>query len=167
MGRVFRGRYRIPACAAVLSFLTSPVASGQAVPSFMKFQETERLADGLYAFRQGAYRSLFLVSDEGVIITDPVSTVFAKAFREEIAKVTNRPVRYVVYSHSHWDRIGGGRIFKDEGARFVAQERCAENLKETPNLNVVPPDITYAKTHKVKLGDKALDLDAHDQKADV
>ena len=71
MGRVFRGRYRIPACAAVLSFLTSPVASGQAVPSFMKFQETERLADGLYAFRQGAYRSLFLVSDEGVIITDP------------------------------------------------------------------------------------------------
>jgi hypothetical protein len=156
MRGTFRGGYL--ACAVALALCAASAAFAQAVPGFMKFQETERLADGLYAFRQGAYRSLFLVSDEGVIITDPVSTVFARAFREEITKVTSRPVRYVVYSHSHWDRIGGGRIFKDEGAKFVAQERCAENLKETPNPDVIPPDITYTKTHKVRLGDKALDL---------
>lgn len=158
MGGIFRCRYRALILAGVLSVGTVPGALAQAVPGFMKFQATEQLADGLYAFRQGAYRSLFLVSDEGVIVTDPVSPKFARAFRDEIAKVTDRPVRYVVYSHSHWDRIGGGRIFKDEGARFVAQERCAENLRETPNPMVIPPDITYAKTYQVKVGDKALDL---------
>ncbi len=146
------------ALAAAASLCASFAAHGQAVPPFMKFQETERLADGLYAFRQGAYRSLFLVSDEGVILTDPVSPKFAASFREEIAKVTDKPVRYVVYSHSHWDRIGGGKIFRDEGARFVAQERCAANLKETPNPGVIAPDITYSKTYRVKLGDKSLDL---------
>jgi len=128
------------------------------VPPFMKFQETERLAEGTYAFRQGAYRSFFLVSDKGVIVTDPVSPKYAGSMREEIAKVTDKPVRYVVYSHSHWDRISGGKIFKDEGAKFVAQERCAQNLKETPNPLVIPPDITYKTDYQVKLGDKSLEL---------
>lgn len=158
MSGIFRRRQAALSTACLLSLCAAPAALAQAVPGFMKFQETERLAGGTYAFRQGAYRSLFVVGENGVAITDPVSTVYAKAFREEIAKVTDRPVRYVVYSHSHWDRIGGGQIFKDEGAKFVAQERCAENLQETPNAYVIPPDITYAKTYRVKVGGKSLDL---------
>ena len=158
MRAIFRCLYRALWLAGAWLSCTIPAAHAQSVPGFMKFQETERLADGLYAFRQGAYRSIFLVSDEGVIITDPVSPVFARAYRAEIAKVTDRPVRYVVYSHSHWDRIAGGQIFKDEGARFVAQRRCAENLKETPNPHVIPPDTTYDKTYEVRLGNKALNL---------
>lgn len=127
-------------------------------PSFMSAQETEQLAAGTYAFRQGAYRSLFLIGENGVIVTDPVSPQYAAAMRAAIAKLTDAPVRFVVYSHSHWDRISGGRIFADEGASFIAQERCTQNLRETPNPLVIPPDITYRTEYQVRVGDKALDL---------
>ncbi len=140
-----------------LVFVTTP-ALAQFSASFMKPEETEKIADGLYAFRQGAYRSIFLVTDDGVIVTDPVNVKFAAAYRKEIAKITDKPVKYVVYSQSIWDRIKGGQIFKDEGAQFIAQEGCLENLKETPHPDVVMPDITFSDTYKVELGGKSLDL---------
>ena len=37
------------------------------------------------------------------------------------------PVRYVIYSHSHWDHIEGGAVFADT-ARFVAHEGVARNM---------------------------------------
>lgn len=149
---------RVGLVAALILLCISSPASAQFSASFMKPEETEKLADGLYAFRQGAYRSIFLVTDEGVIVTDPVNTKFAEAYRREIAKITDKPVKYVVYSQSIWDRIKGGQIFKDEGAEFIAQEGCLENLKETPHPDVIMPDITFSDTYKVELGGKSLDL---------
>ncbi|MCC7489206.1 MAG: hypothetical protein IT485_06105 [Gammaproteobacteria bacterium] len=120
--------------------------------------QTEQLAADTFAFRQGAQRSLFLVGSEGVIVTDPVSPDHAAAMRRAIAEVTDQPVRYVVYSNSHWNRIAGGRIFRDEGAKFVTQQGCAENLRETPNPLVITPDITYRDSYRVEVGDRALEL---------
>ena len=77
---------------------------------------------------------------------------------EEIRKRTDQPVRYVTYSHSHWDHASGGQIFKDQGAQFVAQEICAENLRESPNPAVVMPDITYADEYRIELGGKSVEM---------
>lgn len=137
--------------------IATGTASAQ-MPSFVTWQETENLGDGLYAFRQNAYRSIFLVTDEGVIVTDPVSAAYARDYRDAIAAVTDQPVRYVVYSQSQWDRTRGGKIFKDEGAEFIAHERCLENLRNVPNPEVVMPEITYSDTYKVELGGRALEL---------
>jgi len=120
--------------------------------------ETEKLADGLYTFRYGGYRNIFIVTDAGVIATDPLNAKAAAALREEIAKVTDQPVKYVAYSHSHWDHAAGAKIFKDAGAQIVAQERCLENMQETPNPKVVEPDITFPDEYEIKLGDHSLAL---------
>ena len=141
----------------LLSLLVSGAASAQ-LPAFMATEETEDLGDGLYAFRQNAYRSIFLVTDEGVIATDPVSVIFARSYRDAIAAVTDQPVRYVVYSQSQWDRTRGGQIFKDEGAVFITHERCLENLRNVPNADVIMPEITYSDTYTVELGGRALEL---------
>jgi hypothetical protein len=37
-----------------------------------------------------------------------------------IEAVTKAPIKYVIYSHSHFDHIAGGKPFKDLGATFVA-----------------------------------------------
>jgi hypothetical protein len=120
--------------------------------------EVEPIADGLYTFRWGAARSLFMVTDEGVIVTDPLNRKSAKALRESIAKITDQPVKYVVYSHSHLDRAAGAGIFKDEGARIVAQERCLENMKVTPYPEVISPDITFSDRYSIELGGRSLEL---------
>lgn len=119
-----------------------------------------RIAAGLYSFRYGpqATRSIFMVTPAGVIVTDPISPTAAAILRDEIRKITPLPVKYVVYSHSHWDHISGGKIFKDEGAIFIAQSNCRAELKRRPHVDVVPPDRTFRDRYVVSLGGHTLEL---------
>jgi hypothetical protein len=120
--------------------------------------DVERLADGTFLYRSGDQRSLFLVTDDGVIVTDPIDTAVAKSYRAAISAITDQPVKFVVYSHYHWDRVAGAQIFKDEGAQIIAQEKCAQRFLENPNPEVVSPDITFEDIYEVTLGGKSLDL---------
>lgn len=124
----------------------------------MKKWEVETITDDVYGFRFTFYRNIFIVTDDGVIVVDPLNPEAATIMREEIRKITDKPVKYVVYSHSHWDHISGGRVFKDEGAQFVAHEACAANFVENPNSDVVMPDITYKDEYKISLGGKSLEM---------
>jgi glyoxylase-like metal-dependent hydrolase (beta-lactamase superfamily II) len=121
--------------------------------------ETTKIADGLYTFTHDGARNIFLVTAEGVIATDPISPKSAGLLREEIRKVTDKPVKYVVYSHQHWDHVRGGRIFKDEGAVFVSHANCIKHFHRHPNPDVVMPDMTYEGTrHDLTLGGRTLEL---------
>jgi len=118
----------------------------------------EALGDGAYLYRHGQYRSLFIVSDEGVIVTDPINEDVAVAYRAAIATITDRPVRFVVYSHDHWDRVSGARVFVKEGAKIIAQEQCAQRFAENPNPSVIPPDLTFSDRYTVELGNRSMQL---------
>lgn len=118
----------------------------------------ENLGDGAYLYRHGQHRSLFVVSDAGVIVTDPINTRVAVAYRAAIAGITDQPVRYVVYSHYHWDRVAGAAVFTKEGAQVVAQERCAERFARNPNPAVIAPDLTFTDRYSVELGNRSLEL---------
>lgn len=125
---------------------------------FMSSYETEAIGDGLYTFRYGPYRNIFLVGDEGVIVTDPLKVAAAEALLGEIRKLTDKPIRFVAYSHSHWDHVVGGGIFRQEGATFVAQEKCLDNIRETPRDDLVPPDIVFADELSLSVGNRSLDM---------
>jgi len=148
------------AVTLALGLGSSPPTWAQFVPPILDIPDyaTEQLADGLYSFRWGSYRNIFVITDEGVIVTDPMSVDAAAVYRAEIAKLTDQPVKYLVYSHSHWDHVTGGQIFKDEGAQVIAQERCAKNIAARNNGNIVPPDVTFSDTYRVELGGRGLDL---------
>ena len=81
----------------------------------------------------------------GVIATDPISygrPQAAKTYLEEIGKITKAPVKYLIYSHHHYDHIAGGKPFKDAGAKVVAHKRAKERLTVLKGLDVVIPDET-------------------------
>ena len=118
----------------------------------------ESLGDGAWLFRHGEQRSLFLVSSAGVIVTDPLNAEAARTYREAIRSLTDQPVRYVVYSHYHWDRVSGAEVFRREGAEIVAQQRCAERFAMNPNSAVVPPDRTFERQLTLRVGGRSLDL---------
>ena len=87
--------------------------------------------DGVYTFRNQNSQAMFIVTPDGVIVTDPVSygrPTGGEQYLAEIRKVTNQPIRYVIYSHHHFDHIAGGRVFKEAGARFVAHETARARL---------------------------------------
>lgn len=126
--------------------------------SFLQPYETEAIGNGLYAFRIGIRRSLFVVCDEGVIVTDPLNVDAARLCTREIANVTDQPVRHVAYTSSFLNHVKGGNVFKNEGARFIGQEKYLANMRETPHADVILPDITFTDNYKLELGGKALEL---------
>ena len=118
----------------------------------------KNIADGVYVFRWWVYRNIFIVTDEGVIVTDPMNPKASKLLRSEIRKITDKPVKYVVYSHNHHDHISGGNIFKEEGAKFVAHKNVLKQLGDHPNPVTPLPDIIFDDSYELKLGGRTLGL---------
>src|SRR6266567_3549886 len=116
--------------------------------------------DGVYIFRYQGHQAMFVVTPEGVIATDPIGErrPAAAAYIAEIRKVTQAPIKYVVYSHSHYDHIAGGKPFKDAGATFVAHENAKTHLMALKNPDIVIPDETVATTRTITLGGTSVEL---------
>ncbi|MEO6340586.1 MAG: MBL fold metallo-hydrolase, partial [Caulobacteraceae bacterium] len=76
----------------------------------------------------GNVSDVFLVTPAGIVLVDPMNVEFATWLKGELARRhPGVPVRYVIYSHSHWDHIEGGALFADT-AVFVGQERMLKNM---------------------------------------
>lgn len=119
---------------------------------------TEKIADGVYIFRWRSYQSLFIATSSGVLVTDPINERAAKDYMTEIRKVTDAPIRYLVYSHHHYDHVMGGRVFKEAGATVIAHRNAKEPLARLKNPLVVPPDQFVDVRHEIQLGGKRIHL---------
>ena len=118
-------------------------------------------ADNVYVFRAGNHQAMFVVTKAGVIATDPIGygrPEMVKTYIEEIKKVSDQPIKYLVYSHHHNDHISGGRPFKDAGATIVAHRRTKERILAQQDPLMVPPDETFEKQRTLRLGGTALEL---------
>ncbi len=118
--------------------------------------EVTRIKDGIYSFRYHHHRNLFIVTNDGVVVTDPISETAAAEMMAAIRKVTNKPISYVLYSHSHWDHIAGGRIFKDAGAKFIGHE-----LISPTGSSIIKPDITFKSRYVLKFGGYEIEMQYH------
>src|SRR6516165_9798702 len=127
-------------------------AVGYAVKSF---------GGGVYVISDNGWQSAFLVTGEGVIVFDAPAS-FGKHIPEAIAKVTDRPVKILVYSHSHKDHIGGSVAFKDiPGLQIVALEGVSEFLKEMKDPDRLVPNSTFQSTQTIRLGGRTVELSGH------
>jgi glyoxylase-like metal-dependent hydrolase (beta-lactamase superfamily II) len=81
----------------------------------------------LFRARNGNWYTVFLVTPSGIILGDPINPAFAMWLKGELATRFKQPVRYVVYSHSHFDHAGGGAAF-DDTAIFVAHQNMLRNM---------------------------------------
>lgn len=148
------------AASAVLALSAcAGIALAQGAPAAPAF-ETRKVADDVYAFRYGGYQSIFVVGKDGVIVTDPSARNkpdAVPAYLAEIRKVTPLPVKYVIYTHSGYDHIAGGKPFKDQGATFIAHANAKVQIERMNNApDVVRPDRTVGDgtTHLTLSGEK-------------
>src|ERR1044072_8997180 len=72
----------------------------------------------LYRAQNNNHYTVFLVTPEGVIMSDPINRDFGRWLKGEIATRFKVPVRYVLYTHRDWDHASGGVVFADT-AEFV------------------------------------------------
>jgi glyoxylase-like metal-dependent hydrolase (beta-lactamase superfamily II) len=117
--------------------------------------------DNVYVFRYGNHQAMFVVTTAGVIATDPISygrPQAAVTYIDEIKKVSTQPIKYLIYSHHHFDHIAGGKPFKDAGATVIAHRRAAERLAVLKDPHTVLPDETMGDQKTIKLGDTTIEL---------
>lgn len=85
------------------------------------------LTGDLYRARNGNWYTAFLVTRDGIILGDPINPAFATWLKDELRRRFTVPVKYVVYSHSHFDHAAGGAVFADT-ATFVGHENMRRNM---------------------------------------
>jgi len=121
---------------------------------------TTKVTDNVYIFRYGGHQSMFIVTPAGVIATDPIGErrPAAKTYIEEIQKITKAPIKYVIYSHSHFDHIAGGQPFKDLGAVFIAHRNAKKRIAALKPADVVMPDQVVDGKKVISLGGTTLEL---------
>jgi glyoxylase-like metal-dependent hydrolase (beta-lactamase superfamily II) len=85
---------------------------------------SEKLAEGVYYLKGGSHHSLAIdQTDHIVVIEGPQEearsvAVIAKA--KEL--IPNKPIKYLINTHAHFDHSGGLRTYVDEGATIVTHE---------------------------------------------
>jgi len=119
-------------------------------------------ADGVYLFRNVNHQSVFIVTSDGVIATDPIAygrPTGGADYVAEIRKVTDKPIKYLIYSHHHYDHIAGGKAFKDAGATIVAHHRAAERLAVLKDpATPLPDEIVGDGGRVIRMGGKIVEL---------
>ena len=134
-------------------------AIAQTPPSFAtsKVEGT----DNVYIFRNGGHQSMFIVTKDGVIATDPIGygrPTGGQTYVDEIRKVTDKPIKYLIYSHHHYDHIAGGKAFKDAGAIIIAHKNVRTHLAPLGDPNTVLPDEVFDDSKVITLGGTTLEL---------
>ena len=111
---------------------------------------------GVYHYWAMGYGSMIVVGDEGVLVIDPASTPRASAMKTEIEHITDKPIKYVVLSHEHFDHIGGTEIFED--AEVICQRSCSATFALSPMFPTPEVDIYFDDSLEIDLGGKAVEL---------
>ena len=143
--------------AVVFLSLAAASAAAQQPPMF----ETRKLTDNAFIFRYQFHQALFIVTSDGVIATDPIAFLRPQAattYLAEIRKITQAPIKYLIYSHHHYDHIAGGKPFKEAGATVVAHRNAKTRLEALRNSDVVIPDEAVDDFRAIELGGVRVEL---------
>ena len=115
----------------------------------------QQISGGLYRFQNNFHYSVVLVTDDGILVTDPINANAAQWLKAELKKRFDKPIKYLVYSHDHVDHIAGGEVF--DTATVIAHENAKSDIIGERRPTRVP-DITFSDTMTIELGGQVVEL---------
>ena len=112
--------------------LTMTVVIGSAFPNTSAAQAAPqrgivKITGELYRAQNNNHYTVFLVTPDGIIMSDPINRDFSRWLKAEMATRFKVPVRYVLYTHHDWDHASGGVVWADT-AEFVGHRNMFEAL---------------------------------------
>jgi glyoxylase-like metal-dependent hydrolase (beta-lactamase superfamily II) len=154
--RIVQTQDGYPSLDLTISAVTANPTFDAAVPDNVRTAQpapvqvaVQKLAEGVFYLTGGSHHSLAIEMRDHIVVVDTPQTeqralaVLAKA-KETIP---NKPIRFVVTSHHHWDHLGGIRAAMDEGATIVTHQSnkaFLERVAKTPHT-IVPDRLASSK----------------------
>jgi glyoxylase-like metal-dependent hydrolase (beta-lactamase superfamily II) len=117
--------------------------------------ELQEIKPGVYVVSAGGYNSMFLVTQEGVVVVDAPPAIGDKMFAA-VSKVTDRPITHLIYSHAHKDHIGAANLFQN--VTRIAQNETARVLNERNDPNRPVPDMNFTREMNLPIGGQVFQL---------
>ena len=140
----------------------------------------QEIAPDVFAYIHGragwdVCNSGFIVGGDGVMVIDAMMVANqVRPYLEEIRKVTNKPIRYVVNTHHHVDHSFGNQFYLptevvshrgcreqliDRGADVdMLSQRWPQYREDWVQTRLTPASITYEDKMIVHLGDRVIEL---------
>jgi glyoxylase-like metal-dependent hydrolase (beta-lactamase superfamily II) len=159
MPRLVLGRVLVAVLGA-LSLLSASAALPVLAQPSRSLSELVQVKPDVYAFRYLAHVSMFIVGSDSVLVVDPIGQANPRApsvLKQAIGSVTDRPVKYMVYSHWGADHGMGGAVFSDT-ATFVSHQNAAPKIAQANDPASPPPDVTFADSLTLDLGGRSVEL---------
>jgi glyoxylase-like metal-dependent hydrolase (beta-lactamase superfamily II) len=100
-------------------------------PAFPPVSAAEKVADNLYMVPgQGGNTAVWVMAN-GVLLVDTKLANNGQAILDEVKKVTDKPVTYIVNTHTHGDHTGSNQFFP-ASVQIVVHENTAANMAKMP-----------------------------------
>jgi cyclase len=117
-----------------------------------------KVKDDLYVVHNDIVpgNSTALITNEGVLLVDDKFDVDHNGIMEQLKKVTDKPIKYVVNTHHHADHSGGNAKMQDMNALVVASEEARENMVDGKQPGL--PSIVIQHHAHIYLGGKNVEL---------
>jgi glyoxylase-like metal-dependent hydrolase (beta-lactamase superfamily II) len=121
----------------------------------------------LYLARSDSHNTVFYVTPQGIVLGDPISAEFSTWLKGELSmRFPNRPVRFVLHSHHHFDHAAGADVWNDT-AEIVAHENFGAERKQAASARpgaaeqyaaVRMPESTFKDRRRITLGGSPVDI---------
>jgi cyclase len=155
-------------CLAALLFLSANYAAAE------DLFDIKPIADGVYAaIAKPAYKvncnaAIILLGDSVLVVDTHSKPSAARALIEQIKKITDKPVRYVVNTHFHWDHYQGNQAYPSSwpaGIEIISSEATRANIEQRGIPRVKHEIVTMpAEIDKLKADlEKATDTKQKDE----
>ena len=72
-----------------------------------------------------------VITDDGLVIVDTTeSREAATEILAEFREITDKPIRYIIYTHGHIDHVYGSPVFMEEGTEVIATKDAVSFLEK-------------------------------------
>lgn len=130
------------------------------IPKTYADYRIENITGNIYRFVDDRHRSVFAVTSEGIIVTDPLNPKAAKWLNKTLKQRFDKPVKYIIYSHNHSDHIYGAEEFNDPGITIISHHLTQQDIIRT-RTRTLTPDRTFTDAMTLELGDTRVELRYH------